>query len=372
MTGHLLAASAAAANSPSWFWYATRGLGSATLIVLTGTVVLGIVTSTRWIGESTPAFVAADVHRNLSLLGMCLLAAHIITTVLDPFAHISVRDVLIPVGAAYRPVWLGLGVAAMWVLIGVVASSLLRERIGPRLWRLIHWAAYASWPLAVIHGLGTGSDAKATWMLALTAGCVAVVLVAVAARVSAGWPDHLGTRLSAAATAALVPVGLLVWLPSGPLAAGWAKRAGTPSSLLVANVSGAHATSAGGQSSTGGGSPTSFTTQASGTVAQAQIDEGQSEVHISLEIPGQQLTKLGVRIFGQPIEGGGISMSSSRVSLGTASDPERYRGEVTALNGTTIEATVSSGATRLRVLAQLQVDPAGGTAAGTVTVSPER
>ena len=57
------------------------------------TVVLGVVTAVRWTGGTTPAFVAADIHRNLSLLGLCLLAAHIVTTVLDPFAHITVRDV---------------------------------------------------------------------------------------------------------------------------------------------------------------------------------------------------------------------------------------------------------------------------------------
>jgi methionine sulfoxide reductase heme-binding subunit len=228
MTSHLLAASAAAASSPSWFWYATRGLGTATLIVLTGTVVLGIVTSTGWIGESTPAFVAADMHRNLSLLGMCLLAAHVITTVLDPFAHISVRDVIIPVGAAYRPVWLGLGVAAMWVLVGVTASSLLRDRIGPRAWRLIHWAAYASWPLAVIHGLGTGSDAQAPWLVAVVAACVVAVVFALVFRLRHGQPATRPIRAAAAVVVAALLVASFAWAFTGPFQPGWATRAGTP------------------------------------------------------------------------------------------------------------------------------------------------
>ena len=142
---------ASTASSPSWLWYATRGLGAATLIVLTLTVVLGIVTATRWIGRHTPGFVTADVHRNLSLLALLLLAAHIVTTVLDPFAHIDVRDVVVPFGAAYRPVWLGLGVGAMEIMVAIAATSLLRGRVGPRAWRAIHWAAYASWPLALVH-----------------------------------------------------------------------------------------------------------------------------------------------------------------------------------------------------------------------------
>jgi sulfoxide reductase heme-binding subunit YedZ len=228
LTGHVLAAAAAAASSPSWFWYATRGLGTATLIVLTGTVVLGITTATRWSGETTPGFVAADVHRNLSLLAICLLAAHIVTTVLDPFAHISVRDVIIPVGALYRPVWLGLGVAAMWVLVGVAATSLLRSRIGPRLWRLIHWAAYASWPLAVVHGLGTGSDAQAPWLIAVVTSCVVAVLFALVLRLRQGRSATMPIRAASAIVVALTVVVAGGWALSGPFQPGWSARAGTP------------------------------------------------------------------------------------------------------------------------------------------------
>jgi methionine sulfoxide reductase heme-binding subunit len=234
----MLAAAAAAADSPSWFWYATRGLGTATLIVLTGTIVLGITTATRWSGETTPGFVAADVHRNLSLLAICLLAAHIVTTVLDPFAHISVRDVIIPVGALYRPVWLGLGVAAMWVLVGVAATSLLRDRIGPRLWRLIHWAAYASWPLAVVHGLGTGSDAQAPWLIAVVASCVVAVMFALVLRLRQGRPATLPIRAGAAIVVALTLVVAGGWALSGPFQPGWAAKAGTPPAKAVAARSG--------------------------------------------------------------------------------------------------------------------------------------
>ncbi len=226
MTVHTLAA--AAASSPSWFWYATRGLGAATLIVLTCTVVLGIVTATRWIGQSTPGFVAADLHRNLSLLALLLLTAHIVTTVLDPFAHISVRDVIIPFGATYRPVWLGLGVAAMEVMVAVAATSLLRGRVGARAWRLIHWAAYASWPLAVIHGLGTGSDARAPWLIGVVVSCVAAVLFALVQRIREGQPATLFIRAPAALAVVVVLTLGTGWAFNGPLQAGWSAKAGTP------------------------------------------------------------------------------------------------------------------------------------------------
>lgn len=228
MAAHLLAAAAGATSSPSWYWYATRGLGTTTLIVLSGTVVLGIVTARRWVGESTPAFVVADMHRNLSLLGVFLLAAHIVTTLLDPYAHIGARDVIIPFGAAYRPIWLGLGVAATWVLVGVAASSALRNHLGPRVWRLIHWAAYASWPLAVIHGVGTGSDSQAPWMIAVVTSCVAAVLFALALRLGHGRLATLPIRAAAAIGVAAAMVVAGGWALNGPYQRGWAARAGTP------------------------------------------------------------------------------------------------------------------------------------------------
>lgn len=233
VAAHLVAA-AASSSGPSWFWYATRGLGVATLIVLTATVVLGVVTAVRWTGQSTPAFVAADLHRNLSLIGVSLLAAHVVTTVLDPFAHISVRDVIIPVGAAYRPVWLGLGVVGAEILMAVAASSLLREKVGLRTWRLIHWTAYASWPLAIVHGLGTGSDARAPWLVGVVASCVVAVLVAVAERIRRG---SLATLPVRAGVAVVVLAGLVVgigWAFGGPLEAGWAAKAGTPAVPVAA------------------------------------------------------------------------------------------------------------------------------------------
>lgn len=226
VTTQFLAASVA--SQPSWYWYATRGLGTATLIVLTTTVVLGIVTSTRWFGESTPGFVLPALHRNLSLLALALLLAHIVTTVLDPFAHINVRDVLIPFGAGYRPVWLGLGVVAAEILIGVAATSILRDRVGVRAWRLIHWAAYAAWPIALIHALGTGSDARAPWLIGVAVACATAVVLALAQRLREGRATTLPIRVAAAvATASFLAIST-GWAFEGPLQTDWSARAGTP------------------------------------------------------------------------------------------------------------------------------------------------
>src|SRR5579884_3290452 len=210
---------ALAATGPSAYWYLTRGTGTVSLILLTLSVALGVANVRRLRTENVPRFVIDSVHRNASLFAMAFLLVHIITAVLDSFAPITVVNAVIPFTGTYRPLWLGFGAIAFDLLIAVVVTSLLRRRFGYRTWRVIHWAAYASWPVALLHGLGTGSDTKTKWMLVIVGGLVIIMIVAVVARAIGGWPDHLGARLTALGASALVPLGLLVWLPSGPLAA---------------------------------------------------------------------------------------------------------------------------------------------------------
>ncbi|HUE25674.1 MAG TPA: ferric reductase-like transmembrane domain-containing protein [Solirubrobacteraceae bacterium] len=352
-----------AAVGPSAYWYLTRGTGTIALILLTLSVALGVANVQRLRTENVPRFVLDAVHRNVSLLAMAFLLVHIVTSLLDGFAPISLLDTVIPFGGTYRPLWLGFGAVAFDLLIAVTITSLLRRRFGYRTWRAVHWAAYACWPFALLHGVGTGSDTKAGWMLVIVAGCVIVMIVAVVSRAIAGWPHHAGARLAALGASALVPLGLLVWLPSGPLAAGWAAKAGTPASLLR-STSTATATPV----ST---SPTSFTAHASGSVQQGSAGGGLATVDISLSLAGQHLSRLAVNLRGQAIDGGGLEMSSSDVTLGSASNPGQYTGRVTSLQGTNIGARVTDSAGHtLNLVCQLDIDPNTGAAAGTVSAAP--
>jgi uncharacterized membrane protein YgcG len=365
---------------PSALWYLTRGTGMVTLVLLTVSLALGIANVRRVQTDTVPRFVFDAVHRSTSMLALAFLAVHIITSVLDPFAPIRLIDAVVPFVSAYRPVWLGLGALASDLLIAVAVTSLLRRRFGYRAWRITHWLAYACWPVALVHGLGAGSDAKTSWMLLLSAGCVAIVLVAVWIRAVAGWPEHSGIRASAVLASIAAPLALLIWLPNGPLAAGWAKRAGTPASLLpkatssassssssASSASGSGARSSGGGSST---SPSAFGAQVSGTVKQSQLSGGLVRVELKLTVAGQPLSALDIRIDGQPLGGGGVAMSTSRVTLGTGASPALYRGRITALEGTNVSARLRGPRGSLALVAELQIDPRSGAVSGVLSARP--
>jgi predicted ferric reductase len=225
---------------PSAMWYLTRASGAVSLVLLTAAVVIGVAAIARMRAPGVPRFIIDGIHRTASLLAVAFLVVHILTAVLDSFASISLLDAVIPFIGSYRPLWLGLGAVAFDLLLAVTITSLVRVRMGHSAWRGIHWLAYAAWPVAVVHGFGTGSDVHQTWLVGITAVCVVAVLLAVVARVIIGWPENSRIRVGALGMAGAFALGLLVWLPGGPMGKGWARRAGTPSSLLKHSAGGRH------------------------------------------------------------------------------------------------------------------------------------
>jgi sulfoxide reductase heme-binding subunit YedZ len=215
-------------------WYFTRGTGALALVLLTASLVLGVVDVQRWSAWHVPRFVIDGLHRTVSLLVVAFVALHVVTAVLDSFAPIKLADAVIPFGSSYRPFWVGLGALAFDLVVALVITSLLRARLGTRTWRAVHWLAYGCWPVAFMHGLGTGSDVRPGWMLWLSVCCAALVAAAVIARAASTLP----AAATAAAGLAVAGIGLAAWLPSGPLAKGWARASGTPRSLLAAPTKG--------------------------------------------------------------------------------------------------------------------------------------
>ena len=353
-----------ATSGPSALWYLTRATGAVTLLLLTISLVLGIANVGRVQRPGWPRFVVEGVHRNVSLLAIALLAVHIVTTLLDPFAGIHVIDAFIPFTGSYRPLWLGFGALASDLLIAIAFTSMIRRRLGHGVWRATHWLAYLCWPVAVLHTVGTGSDVKQVWLLALTAACVVAVVIAVWVRVGFGWPAQRRLRGTAVAASIALPAAFLVWLPSGPLGSNWAARSGTPTSLL------AH-TSAGSSSSSSAGAAaiSAFQADVSGAVAQTTNSSGQAVVEISLTIANATLPRLHIEIVGNQ-QGAGVQMTSSTVTAGTSADPTLFSGQVTSLSGTDISATVRSSSQTLQLVMALQIS--SPTVSGTLELTPSR
>jgi sulfoxide reductase heme-binding subunit YedZ len=214
-------------------WYATRGTGTVAFVLLSATVGLGMLTSSRWQAADWPRFLVFDLHRDISLLAVSFGVIHVATSLLDPFARLGLTDALVPFASAYRPIWLGLGVVSGDLLAAVIVTSLLRQRMSFGAWKFIHWAAYIAWPSALLHSIGTGTDVRRLWFLYTVALCVVAVIGAyVVVRLAFGWPKHAAARLVAAAVCGFSVVAIVLFLINGPLVPGWARIAGTPDYIL--------------------------------------------------------------------------------------------------------------------------------------------
>jgi sulfoxide reductase heme-binding subunit YedZ len=116
---------------------------------------------------------------------VAFLAVHIVTAIVDPYAVVGVAATVIPFVAGKSPFWVGLGALSLDLVAALIVSSLLRARIAPSLWRVVHWLAYLAWPLALAHSFGTGSDAASLWLEATGAACVVAVAGSVFWRLAA-------------------------------------------------------------------------------------------------------------------------------------------------------------------------------------------
>jgi DMSO/TMAO reductase YedYZ heme-binding membrane subunit len=360
-----------AAIGPTAYWYLTRGTGAAALVLLTLSIVLGILGTQRWTPSARwPRFTVDMLHRSVSLLVLDLIVIHVITTVLDGFAPISLIDAVVPLHSAYRPLWLGFGALSFDLMLAVAATSLLRRRLGYRSWQAVHWLAYASWPVAVLHGLGSGSDTKQGWMLALTAACVVAVLTAILARIGNDAPEGGLLRPATFALAIFGSLGIAIFTVTEPLQTGWAKKAGTPVKLLASKAPVAALRST-APAPRGAPAPTStFDATLNGNLTQKTVSGGVL-IDMNLNIGGGIAGELRIRLAGAPLQGGGISLAGSQVDLIAQSFPVALDGSVTSLQGQSILATVTDNrGNKLNLQADLNIDQGTGDVTGTLQSAP--
>lgn len=166
-------------------WFIARASGLTALLFLTLSVVLGIAAGAR--RPALPRFVTQGIHRTCALTSLLLLGTHVAAIVADPFVPLEWTDVWWPFAAGYRPLWTGLGTIALDLMLLIIATSLVRHRMGVRTWRAVHVTSYVAYALSIAHGIGAGTDAQEPVVAALTGTSVGLVVAALMLRL---WRDH--------------------------------------------------------------------------------------------------------------------------------------------------------------------------------------
>ncbi len=162
-------------------WDASRAAGFATYALLWLSTVTGLALHLRIRPAGGPLTWMLEWHRITSTLALSFVAVHVLALLLDPVVHFGVADGVIPFTSTYRPVQVGLGTLAQWLLVAVLASTALATALPYTTWRSLHYLGFPCYVLALVHGLTSGSDSAALPALlvyAFTAGVVAFLCVA--------------------------------------------------------------------------------------------------------------------------------------------------------------------------------------------------
>ena len=167
------------------WWFVTRASGIVAWFMLAATVWLGVVSATDLFASlRRPAWLAA-LHRWLAVLALGFLAVHLAALVADSYVEFDVIDLAVPFASDWRPAAVAAGVLAMWTLVVVQVTSLLKRHLSKRVWKAVHLAGYGAFWMASLHATFAGTDSANPIYWGTSTATLGAVIFATAYRVLA-------------------------------------------------------------------------------------------------------------------------------------------------------------------------------------------
>ncbi len=316
-------------------WNVARGGGFTAYILLAISVALGLALTSQMQAPRWPRIINSELHNFVTLLALVFTFVHVAAVWLDPFTRFGWNEVFIPLASHYRPLWIALGIVALYLGIAIALSTLLRPYIGYTWWRRLHVLTLVVYALVTVHGIATGSDSATWWGIVIYGGSVLLVGSLLSARLL----SPTGARgkahpVIAAAVAVLVLFGV-AWTVAGPLQPGWNAIANN------GNGSGSRDALAAPQKSVNSKAASEsdpfaapFTSSVSGMMTQRGPDpSGNVTLDFQASLAGQTPASIRVVLQGQqsPADGS-IAITSTAVTLSTISGSHVYQGQLSRLS----------------------------------------
>ncbi len=298
-------------NTSGLTWEIARAGGFMAYGLLTASVAIGLIVSLKWRSPRWTRFITTELHRFVTLLSLVFTALHTLMVAIDPFIKFSPLEVLVPFVSHYRPLWIALGIIATYLAIAVYFSERIRPFVGYAWWRRFHYLSFIVFALALIHGIGTGSDVRTPWAIGLYVTSVVLIGALILVRAFPPTTEPAHPLPAAAAVVAILAVGLWAW--TGPLQPGWNSIANNAQGSGGAIVNPAGATPASGGAESPQPSATPFVRQPFADTISGQLVQsvdGSVALTAILRSSGDRLTlRFPSAPGGQPtIEGATVSL----------------------------------------------------------------
>lgn len=362
-------------------WDVARAGGFTAYVLLGLSVALGLALTMHMQSWRWPRLINSELHNFVTLLSLVFTSIHVLAVWLDPFTRFGWSEVFIPFVSHYRPLWMALGIVALYLGLAIGLSTWLRPLIGYAWWRRLHVLTLVSYALVTVHGIATGSDTRTWWGGLIYAGSALTIAGLLIARLfKPAMRQGHAHPLWAGMTAGLVVAGA-VWVLLGPAQPGWNATANNGNGS-GARIPVAAAASSGSSSSSAAPFGAPFTAQVQGTLSQSGPDSsGTVAYDLAGTLSSGATGQLELRMSGQQdsafgSDDGGVTITATSVTLGTADSPALYQGQVTQLRTDDgrwrITATLSpGGAAGQTLIVQLRLSVSGGTVQGTIQGTPQ-
>jgi predicted ferric reductase len=167
-------------------WYVVRGTGVIAYLLVTLSVVVGLLMSNRMASPGRTRVDLYEIHSFAALLGLAFASVHGLALLLDTYIGFSPMQLIVPFTSSYRPLAVAFGMVAFYLSAMVYGSLWLRPHIGYRAWRTLHYASFLAFVGASLHGMMSGTDTSTLWMFAIYAGSIGVVTFLLFYRVLGG------------------------------------------------------------------------------------------------------------------------------------------------------------------------------------------
>jgi hypothetical protein len=357
-------------------WDIARAGGFTAYILLTLSVAIGLALTLQWQSPiKWPRLLNSELHNFTTLLALIFTGIHVLAVWIDPFTSFGWNEVLIPFVSHYRPLWMALGIVGLYLGLAIGLSTWLRPLIGYAWWRRLHVLTLVLYALVTIHGIATGSDTQTWWGVLIYVSSVALVGGLLLSRLLA--PVNARSRphpVIATLVGLLTLIGV-IWTVSGPLQPGWNAVAnnGNGSGSRIAQAQAQSPGQSRAQKQSGNQQPSSdpyaspFTAALQGTISQNGPDaSGVITLRINTTLSNGAQGTLIIVLQGQQTGGddGGLSISSTQVTLGQNATTVLYQGTLTGLRSErrwrmTALLNKSGSSNQLALQIEMQVDNSG-------------
>jgi sulfoxide reductase heme-binding subunit YedZ len=169
--------------NPHIWWYLSRAAGIVAWLMLTASVLWGIVLATDLFPRRRRAAWLLGVHRWLAGLTIAFVVLHLGTLLADKYSPVGVLSLAVPFTSTWRPTAVALGVIAVWLYLAVWVTALAMTRLSRSWWRSVHVASYWIFWAVTLHGALAGTDASRRVFTVTSLAALAVIVFAASYRI---------------------------------------------------------------------------------------------------------------------------------------------------------------------------------------------